>query len=62
MDEIVRRFPDAAFVEVGPKCVLYNSFRREYKHLKCFRVDDPESDAALIADTIRRLQEERDAA
>src|SRR5262249_34120483 len=30
--EVVERFPDASFVEVGPKCVLYNAFRREYRH------------------------------
>jgi [acyl-carrier-protein] S-malonyltransferase len=51
---IVNRYPDAALVEVGPGRILYNLFSREYKHMRCFCADDPES--------IRRLQEAYDAA
>ena len=46
---IVNRFPDAALVEVGPGRILYNAVSREYKQMRCFCADDPES--------IRRLQE-----
>ncbi len=46
---IVDRYPDVTFVEVGPGCVLYNMVRREYKHLRCFCTDEP--------DSIRKLQE-----
>jgi [acyl-carrier-protein] S-malonyltransferase len=46
---IVKRFPDAAFVEVGPGHILYNAVSHEYKHMRCFCADDPES--------IRKLQE-----
>jgi [acyl-carrier-protein] S-malonyltransferase len=51
---IVNRYPDAALVEVGPGRVLYNSVSREYKRLRCFCADDPES--------IRKLQEAHHAA
>jgi [acyl-carrier-protein] S-malonyltransferase len=45
---IVERYPDATLVEVGPGRILYNAVSREYKHLRCFCTDDPES--------IRKLQ------
>lgn len=51
---IVNRYPDAAFVEVGPGRVLYNSVSREYRHMRCFWADDPES--------IGKLQEACDVA
>lgn len=54
VDAIVNRYPDAEFVEVGPGRVLCNSVSREYRHLRCFCADDPES--------IRRLREASDAA
>jgi len=46
---IVNRYPDAVLVEVGPGRILYNLVSREYRHMRCFCVDDPES--------IRKLQE-----
>jgi [acyl-carrier-protein] S-malonyltransferase len=54
VDAIVNRYPDAVLVEVGPGRVLYNSVSREYKHVRCFCADDPES--------MRKLQEAHDAA
>ena len=56
MDNVAGRFPDASYVEVGPRSVLYNSVRREYKHLRCFRIDDPESAAPVFPNTIRELR------
>ena len=58
---IVERYPNAILVEVGPKCVLYNLVRREYKHLTCFRTDDPESADPLLLNTVQRLQETHSA-
>jgi [acyl-carrier-protein] S-malonyltransferase len=46
---VVNRYPDAVLVEVGPGRILYNLVSREYKHMRCFCADDPES--------IRKLQE-----
>ena len=54
---IVDRYPNALLVEVGPKCILYNSVRREYRHLGCFRTDDPESTHPVFLETVHRLQE-----
>jgi [acyl-carrier-protein] S-malonyltransferase len=51
---MVKRYPDAEFVEVGPGRVLCNSVSREYRHTRCFCADDPES--------IRKLREAYDAA
>jgi [acyl-carrier-protein] S-malonyltransferase len=61
MATIVDRYPNAFLVEVGPKCVLYNSVRREYKHLECFRTDDPESRDPVFVNTVLRLQEAHSA-
>ena len=58
----VGRYPDALLVEVGPKCILYNSVRREYKHLRCFHTDDPESPDPVLLKTIQLLQEAQSAA
>jgi malonyl CoA-acyl carrier protein transacylase len=60
--EVVQHFPDAAFVEVGPKCVLYNAFRREYKDLRCFCTDDPDSENPTLPATVQRLREIHNAA
>src|SRR6266850_739101 len=51
---IVNRYPDAMVVEVGPGRILYNAVSREYKHVRCFCTDDPES--------VRKLQEAHHAA
>ena len=59
---IVHLYPDAMLVEVGPKCILYNTVRRDYKHLDCFRTDDPESTDPVLLRTIERLQEAHSAA
>jgi [acyl-carrier-protein] S-malonyltransferase len=59
---IVDRYPNAVLVEVGPKCILYNTVRRDYKHLHCFRTDDPESTDTVLLNTIERLQEVHSAA
>ena len=45
---IVHRYSDAALVEVGPGRILYNSVSREYKHVRCFCADDPESMRKLL--------------
>src|SRR5262249_33061483 len=58
---IVERYPNAILVEVGPKCVLYNLVRREYKHVTCFRTDDPESTDPVLLNTVQRLQETHSA-
>ena len=59
---VVERYPNAMLVEVGPKCILYNAVRRDYKHLHCFRTDDPESTDPVFLNTIERLQEAQSAA
>src|SRR5262245_2901675 len=59
---IVNRYPNAILVEVGPKCILYNAVCRDYKHLHCFRTDDPESTDSVLSITIERLQEAHSAA
>ena len=59
---IVGRYPNTMLVEVGPKCILYNSVRREYKDLRCFRTDDPEAKDPVLLNTIRLLQEAQSAA
>jgi [acyl-carrier-protein] S-malonyltransferase len=59
---VVDRYPNAILVEVGPKCILYNAVRRDYKRLHCFRTDDPESTDPVLLNTIERLQEAHSAA
>lgn len=59
---IVEHYPNALLVEVGPRCILYNLVRREYKHLECFRTDDPESTDPIFVNTVLRLQETHSAA
>jgi [acyl-carrier-protein] S-malonyltransferase len=59
---IVEHYPDVVLVEVGPKCVLYNSVRREYKHLTCFRTDDPDSTEHVLLNTVHKLTEAHSAA
>jgi [acyl-carrier-protein] S-malonyltransferase len=59
---IIERYPDVTLVEVGPRCVLYNAVTREYKHLNCFRTDDPDSATPVLPNTIRKLQETHHAA
>ena len=59
---VIDRYPGAVLVEVGPKCVLYNTVRRDYKHVHCFRTDDPESADPVLLDTIEKLQEAPSAA
>ena len=54
---IVDRYPNAVLVEVGPKCILHNTVRRDHKHLHCFRTDDPESTDTVLLNTIEKLQE-----
>ena len=59
---IVDRYPNAVLVEVGPKCILHNTVRRDHKHLHCFRTDDPESTDTVLLNTIEKLQEVHTAA
>jgi [acyl-carrier-protein] S-malonyltransferase len=40
---IMNHYRDALLVEVGPGRILYNAVSREYKHVRCFCADDPES-------------------
>jgi [acyl-carrier-protein] S-malonyltransferase len=40
---IVNRYRDVVLVEVGPGRILYNAVSREYKHIRCFCADHPES-------------------
>jgi [acyl-carrier-protein] S-malonyltransferase len=60
--ETIGRFPDATFVEVGPKCILHNAFRREHKRFRSFCTDDPDSDGPILPMTIQQLRETHDAA
>ena len=39
VERMTRRFPDATFIEVGPKAVLYNLVSREYRALRTHHVD-----------------------
>jgi len=40
---IMNHYRDVLLIEVGPGRILYNAVRREYKHVRCFCADDPES-------------------
>jgi [acyl-carrier-protein] S-malonyltransferase len=60
--ETIVRFPDATFVEVGPKCILHNAFRREHKRCRSLCTDDPDSASPILPMTIRQLRETHDAA
>ena len=39
VDLMAQQYPDATFLEVGPKSVLYNQLSREYRNLKTDYVD-----------------------
>jgi len=61
LSDVVARFPDACFIEVGPKNILFNAVRREYKKLHCLCTDDPDSPVSTFHETVRRLQGARHA-
>jgi len=52
---LVERCPDAAFVEVGPRSVLFNLLSRKWIQSPRFRTDDPEDPARAFAATVREL-------
>jgi malonyl CoA-acyl carrier protein transacylase len=56
MATIVARFPDAWLVEVGPRCVVSNAVRREYKQMRCLSTDDPDSNTPVLMSTLRELR------
>jgi [acyl-carrier-protein] S-malonyltransferase len=56
METIVTKFPDAWLIEVGPRCVVSNAVRREYKKMRCLATDDPDSNQPVLMNTIRALR------
>ena len=56
MATIVARFPDAWLIEVGPRCVVSNAVRREYKQMRCLSTDDPDSNTPVLMNTLRELR------
>jgi [acyl-carrier-protein] S-malonyltransferase len=60
--EVIRRSPDATFVEVGPKSILHNAFRHDHKGSRSFCTDNPESASPMLPATVQQLREVCDAA
>lgn len=56
IDFIAERYPDAAFVEVGPRAVLYNLLSRKWRTNARFKTDAPEGKPATYESTAKELQ------
>jgi [acyl-carrier-protein] S-malonyltransferase len=57
VDHVVRRRPDAVFVEVGPKTVLYDLLNPRWHRCPRFHTDSPGADtAAHLEALVRRLR------
>lgn len=57
IDMVSERFPDSAYVEVGPRTVIYDLLSRRWKPFRKYRTDaQPEEFAASLADTVRGIQ------
>ena len=59
--EVIQRFPDSTFVEVGPRRILQHVMRREHRTFKTFCTDDPRSAEPTFPETVRQLRAMRDA-
>jgi [acyl-carrier-protein] S-malonyltransferase len=59
IDLIADTYPDATFVEVGPRAVLYNLLSSRWRRVKREKTDHPENVTAAFGDLVSRL---RDAA
>jgi [acyl-carrier-protein] S-malonyltransferase len=56
IDFIADLHPDAAFVEVGPRAVLYNLLSRKWRANARFKTDAPEGKPATYESTAKELQ------
>ena len=57
IEMVSERFPDSAYVEVGPRTVIYDLLNRRWKPFRKYRTDAPtEEFAVALADTVRGIQ------
>jgi [acyl-carrier-protein] S-malonyltransferase len=56
VDFILQRCPDAAFVEVGPRSVLFNLLHPSWHRVPRYHADTPEGTAAHLAKLIEELR------
>ena len=57
IDTVVERWPDAAFVEVGPRRVLFNLLHKKWHRVRKFHVDSVEDTGSHLDAVIRELLE-----
>jgi [acyl-carrier-protein] S-malonyltransferase len=55
IDAVIESYPDAAFVEVGPKAVLYNLLDKKWHRVAKWHVDSVENTASELAGLIETL-------
>jgi [acyl-carrier-protein] S-malonyltransferase len=55
IDFLAERFPDAAFIEVGPRAVLFNMLNKKWRQNARFKTDAPEDPGRAFQTTTQEL-------
>lgn len=55
IDFLAERFPDAAFIEVGPRAVLFNMLNKKWRQNPRFKTDAPEDPGRAFQTTTQEL-------